>query len=128
MPVAGWVPKSVRRSVVKPACELCGSKSRLGLHHKDEDRTNNSPENLQTLCPPCHTRLHWEHGKTPWRRHSPSCTVCGKLAKRLGLCETHRSRLLRHGSPHLVKKQIRGSWQVVDERTGRPVNGQECRG
>jgi hypothetical protein len=110
------------------ACELCGSKLRLGLHHRDNDRTNNSPENLQTLCPSCHTSLHWAQGKKPWRRHPPSCTVCGKLAKRLGLCETHRSRLLRHGDPYRIKKQINGSWLVVDERTGDPVNGSASQG
>ena len=28
-----------------------GKHLQIGLHHKDRDRTNNSPENLQTLCP-----------------------------------------------------------------------------
>lgn len=123
MPVKEWIPKTIRKAHLKSACETCGSKSRLGLHHKDRDRMNNSPENLQTLCPTCHTRLHWVEGKTPWRLHPASCTVCGKPAKRLGLCETHRSRLLRHGNPYLKKKQTGHSWQLVDERSGQPVNG-----
>lgn len=125
MPVQGWVPTETRAAVLVSACEVCGSESQLGLHHLDEDRTNNSPSNLQTLCAACHTRLHWESGKQPWRRHSPTCVVCGKPAKRLGLCETHRSRLLRHGSPYL-KKMRRGSswlWVVVDG----PLSGLEFR-
>ena len=123
MAVKEWIPKAIRLQWQKPACELCGSRSRLGLHHKDRDRTNNSSENLQTLCPTCHTCLHWEEGKTPWRRHPAFCTVCDKPAKRLGLCETHRSRLLRHGSPYLTKKQFGRLRVLVDERTGEAVNG-----
>jgi hypothetical protein len=109
------------------ACEQCGKTSRLGLHQKDGDRTNNSPKNLQTLCPSCHTSLHWAQGKKPWRRHPSSCIACGKPAKRLGLCGTHRSRLLRHGDPYRVKRQVNGSWLVVDERTGALVSGLEFR-
>ena len=123
MTVREWVPIAIRKAQLKPACEMCGATSRIGLHHKDRNRTNNSPENLQTLCPICHTRLHWEQGKMPWRRHSAFCNVCSKPAKRLGLCETHRSRLLRHGSPYLIRKQKGHSWQLVDERTGQAVNG-----
>ena len=125
MPVQGWVPKGTRKAAMKPNCEECGTVSQLGLHHRDENRRNNSPDNLRTLCAACHTRLHWETGKTPWRRHPDTCTVCGKPAKRLGLCETHRSRWLRHGNPYLTKKQIGCTWQLVDERTGLPVNGSE---
>lgn len=123
MPVTGWIPKAIRKAVLKSACETCGAKSRLGLHHKDEDRTNNSPENLATLCPSCHTSLHWDMGKKAWRRRGDTCSVCGKPSKRLDLCETHRSRFLRHGSPCFVKRKIGATWHLVDERTGQPANG-----
>lgn len=46
----------------KDACEQCGSTDSLEVHHKDEDRTNNNPANLETLCGPCH-RSH--HGVSP---------------------------------------------------------------
>lgn len=127
MPVKGWVPKSVRQEQMKDSCEKCGSDYLLNLHHIDGNRQNNSSENLLTLCPACHTQWHWEAGKTPWRRHPAFCTVCGKPANHLGLCETHRTRFKRHGSPYLVKKKIGVSWQLVDERTGQVVSGQECR-
>lgn len=42
-------------------CERCGHKSRtseLPRHHKDEDRSNNSPENLEIICQSCHTKEH----------------------------------------------------------------------
>ena len=48
--------------VKKPECELCGIDSWLGkplsmhLHHMDGNRFNNSLDNLQILCPNCHTQ------------------------------------------------------------------------
>ena len=45
------------------ACECCGSTSRLQAHHVNEDWTDNSPENIQTLCIFCH---HFWHAM--WRR------------------------------------------------------------
>jgi hypothetical protein len=43
---------------VKDHCERCGFKAedtkQLDVHHKDWDKTNNDPANLETLCPPCH--------------------------------------------------------------------------
>lgn len=62
----------------KPACERCGfnpeNKLNLDVHHRDRNRKNNSPENLETLCVGCH-RL--EHRK---RRPRPeaSRSVCAK--------------------------------------------------
>lgn len=40
------------------ACECCGTTKRLQVHHVNEDWTNNSPENLQTLCIFCHHFWH----------------------------------------------------------------------
>ena len=123
MAVKEWVPKTIRLRWQKPACEQCGSTSRLGLHHVDRNRTNNSPRNLRTLCPTCHTRLHWQEDKTAWRRHPASCTVCGKPAQRLGFCATHLTRFKRHGSPYLIKKQSGRLRVLVDERIGKAASG-----
>ena len=46
------------------------------VHHKDKDRENNNPENLQILCNPCHSRLHGKEGNSgqflkgniPWNK------------------------------------------------------------
>jgi hypothetical protein len=40
-------------------CDLCGSAKNLQVHHKDKDLSNNTLENLQTLCASCHNTLHW---------------------------------------------------------------------
>ncbi len=47
---------------LKSSCETCGGVDRLSVHHIDRNTLNNEPENLMTLCSPCHTRWHWEHG------------------------------------------------------------------
>jgi len=39
-------------------CEACGYQHDLHAHHKDGDYTNNSPENIQTLCTHCHGFWH----------------------------------------------------------------------
>lgn len=44
---------------VKKACERCGaSNPKLHVHHRDENPSNNSPGNLETLCPSCHKLAH----------------------------------------------------------------------
>jgi len=48
------------RMHLKTSCEACGSGYMLAAHHKDKNRENNTPENIQTLCVRCHAKLH--HG------------------------------------------------------------------
>lgn len=42
----------------KDACEKCGSTKFLLVHHIDENRYNNTAENLETLCKSCHQKHH----------------------------------------------------------------------
>ncbi len=52
----------VTEGAKEPRCERCGSTEWLGepipleLHHRDGDRTNNSLENIELLCPNCHAQ------------------------------------------------------------------------
>jgi hypothetical protein len=50
------------RKYIKNVCERCGieDKEVLLIHHKNGDRDNNTPENLQTLCYNCHRKTHIE--------------------------------------------------------------------
>jgi hypothetical protein len=41
-------------------CSLCGSSEGLHIHHVNRDKTDDSPENLLTLCGICHARVHTE--------------------------------------------------------------------
>jgi len=53
----------IRRNLIK-ACNRCGYNkytSILGIHHKDRNRDNNSMENLEVLCPNCHSIEHDKH-------------------------------------------------------------------
>jgi hypothetical protein len=46
------------RKLLGCSCEVCGGTHRLAVHHIDEDWTNGAPDNIQTLCSPCHSRHH----------------------------------------------------------------------
>jgi hypothetical protein len=59
--LAGW--KDLRARILQrdgSRCTLCGSEDHLHVHHIDQDRTNDLPENLVTLCEICHARVHRE--------------------------------------------------------------------
>ena len=53
----------IARKHRKNSCENCGNTEHLQIHHKDENWKNNSLDNLVTLCPSCHMKLHWSQ----WR-------------------------------------------------------------
>lgn len=43
----------------KDYCEICKQdKSLLHIHHKDSDTRNSNKDNLMTVCPKCHSKLH----------------------------------------------------------------------
>jgi hypothetical protein len=59
----GWIDgrsPSYYRRFLKNACEWCGSTRSLVVHHANDDRHNNQPENLITLCKRCHQAHHAE--------------------------------------------------------------------
>lgn len=39
-------------------CEVCGKRSAIQLHHKDEDHFNNFPTNHAIVCSSCHKNIH----------------------------------------------------------------------
>lgn len=43
-------------------CEVCGWKDWLELHHKDRNKKNNAPSNLQRICKMCHGKEHGLEG------------------------------------------------------------------
>lgn len=58
------VYRTKKLSTVPLVCSNCGAKeivrkrSNLYVHHIDEDRSNNSLDNLQVLCASCHRKVH----------------------------------------------------------------------
>lgn len=98
----------------KSICESCGTAENLQCHHKDGDPSNNDPSNIQTLCGSCHTRLHWQHGKSIPVQFSV-CIICGKQQRHLrgGLCQKHWQRYKKYGDPYLVKRRHGSSFVLV---------------
>ena len=50
-------------------CSRCGhdgSESRLEVHHRNRDKQDQSPENLEVLCHRCHMQEHAAAGETGW--------------------------------------------------------------
>ena len=39
-------------------CEICGDDRNIVIHHLDQNRRNNKPENLIMLCKSCHAKVH----------------------------------------------------------------------
>lgn len=101
----GWRARA--RQTRQDCCEICGSTDVLCAHHINGDVADNSPDNLMTLCSPCHTKWHWQNGKTPKKRQSV-CTVCGDPARRLDMCPKHYMRFRKYGNPNLTKKKFKG--------------------
>jgi hypothetical protein len=57
--------RSIAFSSKEKVCELCGYNTIpqiLQVHHIDENRKNNSIDNLQVLCPNCHHETHYNKG------------------------------------------------------------------
>ena len=54
-------------------CDHDGSDSRLGIHHKDRNKRNQKPSNLEVLCHRCHMQKH--RNEIGWavyhRKHQP---------------------------------------------------------
>jgi len=42
---------------LKRICK-CGSRDKTQIHHKDQNRNNNSIYNLEILCESCHRKVH----------------------------------------------------------------------
>jgi hypothetical protein len=53
-------------------CNRCGydrHKSVLRVHHRDRDRANRNPRNLEILCPTCHEEDHYLNGDGVYARN-----------------------------------------------------------
>jgi hypothetical protein len=54
----GTQSTAYRAMIEKTHCNRCGTSEALLIHHRDGVHTNNTPDNLEVLCSPCHTRHH----------------------------------------------------------------------
>ena len=56
------------REYKKDTCEKCPETANLLVHHRDGNRYNNDPSNLETLCKRCHQVEHECHKNLPDRK------------------------------------------------------------
>lgn len=80
-PTLGTLRSRSRRVPLARSCDHCGDSRLLNRHHRNGDKADNSPSNVQTLCASCHTRLHWATGKRKPSKRSDDATIA-KLSKR----------------------------------------------
>ena len=89
----------------------------LELHHVDGDRTNNNHENLQLLCPNCHSYTENYRGKRA-RKELPVCEDCSiavsARGRRCAPCAVkHRTRKTCH-EKILQAKPTKIDWPDID--------------
>jgi len=85
--------KRVRIEVLKRAegkCEICGKPAKV-VHHKDENKSNHSLDNLIALCFNCHESLHCDdNGKSirgkPTKYGMKYGMTLKEIAKVFGVC------------------------------------------
>ena len=98
------IKKLISLGIKEYKCECCGitewngKEIRLQVHHKDGDHLNNELENLQLLCPNCHSQTDTYAGKKNKkgkitrkyeRPRKHTCEKCGKPLRRkpkTGMC------------------------------------------
>lgn len=89
----------------KSCCAICGTDAGLQVHHLDGNRLNNFSENLLTVCASCHTKWHWEHGKS-MKRKRQACVICGAESHAKNMCQKHWLRFKKYGDPLMKKVKI----------------------
>lgn len=97
------------RKHLRDSCEACGGRKSLQAHHIDQDKTNNAPENIQTLCKWCHDFLH-------------------STAKRLGITVAGRMAFLGLPGVSLIESPALEPSEMQWSRSKRSSSSKKSRG
>lgn len=109
--------KKLINSGIQEKCDICGISEwngeliKLQIHHKDGDRYNNEIENLQLLCPNCHSQTNNWCAKNRKRQIKVThyCLSCGKQLSdktETGLCRDCYNQKQKFQSKCPTKDQL----------------------
>lgn len=129
--------KLIESGVKEDRCEICGIsewqgiKIPLELHHKDSNHYNNNLENLQILCPNCHSIQEGNSGaaigtkevKPKVEKIIPICPQCGQefsgRGKMCRNCYNFSNRVVERPNRDELKELIRNqSFLSLSEKFG----------
>lgn len=96
--------KLLKEGLIESKCDICGITDWLGkqltfqLHHIDGNNKNNALDNLQLLCPNCHSQTENYCGSANKRKEVNVCKDCGKeITRGATYCttcaHTHRRKI-----------------------------------
>jgi Zn finger protein HypA/HybF involved in hydrogenase expression len=104
--------KLLKENLIENKCSVCGLTSWLNkpivlqLHHIDGNSSNNNLNNLQLLCPNCHSQTDNYCGNANKDKTKYYCPECGreinKGSARCSLCASHKRRKM----PNITSTQL----------------------
>ena len=95
-------------------CQKCESinKKYLEVHHKDGNRKNNAPENLEVLCMKCHTAFYTEKKKRTSYNDRIVCHPIGLQIKQIEWLDKNKQfkihKFFRHKLDEYINKRKNG--------------------
>ena len=105
----------IKEGLKENKCEICGISEWQGkklvcqLHHKDGNNKNNNLENLQMLCPNCHSQTENFCGSANEKKHY-FCKDCGKEINRNSTYCTTCAHLHRRKVERPTKEELLNSF------------------
>lgn len=81
--------KLLKEGIIENKCAKCGISEwnekpiTLQLHHIDGDNSNNNIDNLQLLCPNCHSQTENFCGSANTHKEENHCQICDKVISKL---------------------------------------------
>lgn len=105
--------KLIKENIIENKCDVCGLTTWLNkpivlqLHHIDGNPSNNSLENLQLLCPNCHSQTDNYCGSANTDKTKYYCVECGaEITKRATYCSMCARKHTRKVVDRPTKEQL----------------------